>query len=150
MTVIAYAKWIGGAVALTLYSWFWWHMGGESTRLKVATAQVHQEVQAQQKDNHDRTTVAQEAKTYEAAALDPIAAPDVRVCHYTPAPAPVPSTHPAGPRTDAPAPSREPDPVPDVPGPNIGPPLVRSAHLADAQVKGLQDYITHVCQARAP
>ena len=151
MTAIAYAKWIGGAVAIALYSWFWFHMGGESTRLKVATQEVHQEVIQQTKDNHDRATVAQEAQVYEKATdpLQPIAAPVVRMC-ITPTAARLPSPHPAGPRTDAPTPSRSADPpVPTIVEWNTEP-LVRAGHDSDAQVAGLQDYITHVCQAQAP
>ncbi len=150
MTAIAYAKWIGGAAVLALYTWFWWHMGGESTRLKVATAEVHTEVQAQQKDNHDRITVAQEAKTYEAATdpLEPIAAPIVRMCIVPIASPAVPSAHSAGSGDHATAAVREPDPpVPTVVDWNTEP-LVRAGHNADAQVIALQDYITHVCQAQ--
>ncbi len=149
MTAIAWAKYVGIGAAFICQAWFWWHMGGESTRLKVATAQVHTEVQAQTKERHDQVTVAQEAKTYETAAIEPVAAPVARVCYYRTAPA-VPSAHPAGSGADAPVEQRSPDPLPAVPGPDIGPPLVRSGHLTDAKVAGLQDYIEHVCQAHAP
>ena len=95
----------------------------------------------------DTATINAEAKTYAAAQIDPIAAPVVSVCHYTPAAVPratVAGSLPHG-APNLPAPS----PPAAVPGPDIGRPLVSIGHTADAQVAGLQDYIEHVCRVAA-
>jgi hypothetical protein len=152
MTAIAYAKWIAGAVLLVLYSAFWYHLGGEGTRLKVANTEVRQATAEQRKETKDEATVAEEAKRFETAtdpALTPVAAPLVRLCHFTPV-ATVSSANAAGSGTDASAPVRAAPAEDSVPGPDIGGPIVQVGHNADAQVAGLQHYIEHVCQARAP
>jgi len=152
MIGIAYVKWIGAAAALVAYSAFWYHMGGQGTRLKVASAEVKQEKAEGIKRTADQQIVAQEGKTYAAAKaddLDPVRLPDVRVCYYAPLTR-VPSTHTAGSGSDAPAavrqgPAQDPDP-----GANITPSIVHVGNIANAQVAGLQDYINRVCQGRAP
>jgi hypothetical protein len=125
-----------------------WYFGRQGLELTAANQVVKQEVAQGKKRTTDQSTVAQEAKTYEAAEVAPLAAPVVRVCLYTPA-ASVSGAYPAGPRIDAPVDSRSPDPVPVAAGPDIGPPLVQVGHVIDAQVAGLQHYIEHVCQAKA-
>jgi hypothetical protein len=144
-------KWIGILLGLALAFGAGYHFGGLAPKLAQAKAQIKQETAAQTKDTKDQATVAQEARTYEAATdpLLPVAAPAVRVCHYTPV-ASVPSADPAGSGTDAAAPVRAANPPDPLPGPDIGRPLVQIGHNADAQIAGLQDYIEHVCQARAP
>lgn len=125
------------------------HYGALAPELAQAKTEVKQEAAQDTKRAKDETTVAQEAKTYEAAtdpALAPVTAPVVRLCKYTI----VSSPNPAGSGADAKLPVRAPDPQPSVPGPDIGRPLVQIGHNADAQVAGLQDYIARVCQAKAP
>lgn len=141
------AKAIGILVGLVAAFLFGYHFGGLAPKLAAARAEVHQESLNDAKRTTDQTTVAGEARTYEAAELAPVSAPVVRVCLYTPV-SPVSGAYAARPRTDAPVPSRSADPVPLQAGPDIGPPLVRVGHVTDAQVAGLQHYIEHVCQAK--
>lgn len=127
-----------------------WYFGRQGIELKDSKQIVKQEVAQDSKRRTDEGTVAQEAKTYEAATdpLAPLPAPIVRMCDYsTPA---VPSPHPAGSGAHAPPALRAADPpVPAVVEWDTKP-LVRDGHNADAQVAGLQDYIAKVCQAHAP
>jgi hypothetical protein len=67
----------------------------------------------------------------------------VRVCRYTPVAAP--QARAARHVPDASRPDRSPDPVS---GPDVGPNLVQVGHVADAQIAGLQDYITRVCRVQ--
>lgn len=127
------------------------YVGHLSPALKAAKTVVRQEIAQQKKTIVDQATVAEEAKTYEAATdpLAPVAAPVVRLC-YTPAFAPVPSPHPARSGTaQSPALPAAAAPAP-LPGPDIGRPVVQLGIQADAQVAGLIDYVQRVCQARAP
>jgi hypothetical protein len=126
-----------------------WHFGRQSLELSTAKVEVKQEAAIDTKRAADQTTVAEEAKTYEAAEIAPLAAPVLRVCHYTPA-ASLPGANAAGPGTHAPAADHQPDPVPDQPGPNIGPGLLRAGTIVRAQVMQLQDYVNRVCQAKVP
>lgn len=140
----------GGILAAVLLVFFaGYHVGGMAPKLAAAKIEVKQEVAADAKRTVDQTTVAQEAKTYEAAEIAPIAAPVVRMCYYSTA-ASVPSPNPAGSGAHAPLVSASANPVPGVPGPDIGSALLRTGHTVDAQVAGLQDYIDHVCLAKAP
>lgn len=123
-----------------------WHFGRQGLEVKQQKAEIAQERAQDKKRSTDRGTIAQEGKTYENAGLDPLPSPVVRLC-YSPAAAPVPGSRAPGLAPHAAASSRSADPVPDTPGPNIGPTLVRTGHVADAQVIGLQDYITRVCLA---
>jgi hypothetical protein len=131
-----------------------WHFGGQAPKLAAAKQELKQEAAEDTKRTTDQTTVAQEAKTYEAATdpLAPLPAPVVRLCYNSTTPA-VPSAHPAGPGAHGPV------PVPDAGGGDSHlptyvqwntRPLVQIGRNADAQVAGLQDYITRVCQAHAP
>src|SRR5208282_1114171 len=105
--------------------------------LAAADAIVKTEAAAQKTTTANESIVAKEANTYEDAALAPLAAPVARMCYYS-TPAAVPGPHAAGPRTDAPPPAHSPDPLPPVPGPDIGPGLLRAATIASAQVAQLQ------------
>jgi hypothetical protein len=136
---------IGVLVAIVLAFLAGWHFGRQGLELKDANQVVKQEVAQDQKRERDQTTIAQEGKAY-ADATDPLAplpAPVVRLCYSAPAPPP----RPARPAPDAPVASGKPDPVPLQAGPDVGPALVRVGHDADAQIAGLQDYITKVCRA---
>jgi hypothetical protein len=143
---------IGGILLLVADFFAGYHFGGLAPKLATANTVIKQEAAEQAKDTKDQATVAQEAKTYEAAtdpALDPIAAPRVSMCYYAPSPT-LPSTNTSGSGAHASAPvpaAAAPDPVP---GPDIGRPIVQVGHDANAQVAGLQDYIERVCQAKAP
>jgi len=143
------AKWIALGVAVIAAFLAGWHFGRQGLELKDAKTEVKQEAAQDTKRRTDEGTVAQEAKTYEAATdpLAPLAAPIVRMCDYS---TPVPTAHPAGSGAhEAPALRAADPPVPAVTLWHTEP-LVRDGHNADAQVVGLQDYIAHVCQAHAP
>jgi hypothetical protein len=126
-----------------------YHFGSLAPKLAEAKAEIKQTEAQDAKRVTDQATVAQEARSYEAAALEPIPTPVVRLCVSAP-PAAMPGAHPAGPRADAPSAPRAADPVPPVPGPDIGPELLRAAHLADAEIAALQSYVSQVCQAKTP
>jgi hypothetical protein len=113
-----------------------WHFGGQSGKLADTRAVATQEAGVIKQAATDTTTINAEAKVYAAAQVDPIAAPVVRVCLYTPA-QPVSRTAAAGSIAHAAAELPAPGPQPAVPGPDIGGPLV-------------QDYIEHVCRVKAP
>lgn len=117
------------------------HRGAQECVAADAAAVQKQETHEAVKGALDAKTINDEAQTFKntLAAPDPIDAPHVSLCHYTPStvpnpPAPRPLPHEA-------APSREPDP----PHPDVGPPLVKVGVDSDAQVRALQDYITKVC-----
>lgn len=126
-----------------------WHFGGQSGKLSDVRHVATQEAGVIKQTATDTATINAEARSYAAAQIDPIAAPAVSLCHYTPA-ATVPRAAAAGPlphaATDLPAPSTR----AALPGPDIGRPLVSIGHDADAQVIALQDYIAHVCRVPAP
>jgi hypothetical protein len=140
-----------GAIVLLVAVFFGgYHFGKLAPQLAAAKTELKQEAAAQVTETKDNAIVAQEAKTYEAAtdpALDPVAAPRVSMCYYAPL-TPMLRSAPAGSGVNASAPVRAADPEPPVPGPDIGRPLVQTGHDANAQVAGLQDYITKVCQAK--
>lgn len=122
------------------------HFGGVGPKLAAAQALEKLQAAEQKKTDVDETTIANEAKAYEAASIDPIPAPIVRLCYAAPT-ATVPDASTAGPRAHAPVSSAGANPVLGQTGPDIGPALLRTAHLADAQVTELQDYIHKVCLA---
>lgn len=138
------------ALALAIGAFFFgYHQGGLSCQLKDARTVVKETDQNLKSAAADAVTVNQEAKTYAAAPLDPIAAPVVRVCRYTPADR-VPAAATAGSLADG-SPSVRGTPAPDPhlsAGPDIGEPVVREGHIANAQVIGLQDYIARICLAK--
>lgn len=145
----------GAAIALFLLILSFgagWHFGGQSGRLADSTAVVKQEAHVITQEVTDTAIINAEAKTYAAAQIDPIAAPVVSVCHYTPTAA-VPRTATAGPLPHGTADLSAPGArgALSAPGPvDIGEPLVRVGHNADAQVAALEDYIEHVCRVPAP
>lgn len=108
----------------------------------VAKQEGHNEAKAAS----DTKEINQEAKAYAQvrAAPDPINVPHVSLCKYTPAGA-VPQAATARPIPNAAAPSGKPDPL--SPPSDVGPPLVKVGVDSDAQVLGLQDYISRVCLA---
>jgi len=144
--MIAWLK-IGGILAAVLLVFgLGFHFGSLAPKLAAATAEVKQDEAQDAKRLTDQATVAQEARSYEAAALEPIPAPVVRLCVSAP-PAALPSAHPARSGTDAPDATVPANPLPPSPGPDIGPSLMRAAAIAESQVTQLQDYVTKVCQA---
>lgn len=141
---------VGGILAAVLLVFFaGYHVGGLAPKLSNAKAEIKTALAAQQQTHTDETTIAQEAKAYEDARLAPIAAPAVRVCEYSPAGA-VRSPAAAGSGAHAPAAVDRTTEVPAVPGPDIGPGLMRAAAIATAQVTALQDYVAKVCLAGDP
>lgn len=139
-----------GAIAYSVAVFFGgYHFGTLAPKLAEAKTELKQDAAEQKKDTTDQATVAQEAKTYEAAtdpALAPVSAPHVSVCYY----APLVQSHATGSGVNAGPPVRAPDRPDPVPGPDIGRPLVQISHNADAQIAGLQDYIAKVCQGGHP
>lgn len=155
MTAIAYIKYIAIGAAFLGWSFLCYHQGGQGTRLAVADVRVKQDTAAAKTLAKDQTTVAQEAKTYEAAVADPgpVPAPVVRLCYYRTAPAAVPRATAAGSGPDASPDLRAAAAAPlasPVAGADIGKPLIAIPHACDAQVAGLQDYIRHVCAVNGP
>lgn len=149
MTAVAYAKVIGAAVlALSLFL-AGYHFGGLAPKLACVQAQVKTEALAQAKRTKDTATVAEEAKTYDAATdpVQPLPAPVVRVCRAPPAPAAVPNAAASGFRAHEATPLPAAAPRDPLPGPDIGRPVVQAGRDADAQIAGLQDYIAKVCEA---
>jgi hypothetical protein len=128
------------------------HQGAQSVKVhdQVAVAnKIAQNARQEVKDTHE---VAKEKADYDQANLAPVAAPSVRLCHYTPA---MPRAHPAGPdlhagatdrAQDLPGPGQggQPLPSPDL-GEDIGPDLIRHAREADLLLAGAQAYIRNVC-----
>lgn len=136
-------------IALALAFGMGWHFGRQGLELKDTKQLASSESATIQKTSRDQVTVAGEAKTYEDAIdpLAPIPGPIVRLCIAAPA---VPSAHPAGPGAHAAAAVRAADPQLPAVVDWDSKPVVRQGRVANAQVAGLQDYITHVCQAHAP
>lgn len=129
-----------------------YHFGGLSGRLAAAQTVVKQEVATQRRTTTDQATVAEEAKTYEAAIdpLAPLPAPVVRLCYNSTARAAVPSAHPAGSGAAPGPPIPAAAAAPTLPGPDIGRPVLQVGRRADAQVAGLIDYIQRVCRVPVP
>lgn len=94
----------------------------------------------------DAVIVTQEKQTYVQAVDRPLVRPiNVSLC-ITP---PIVRAAPASGRSPDAAPaSAEVHRDPVVQGENIGPGLQRTGQQADAQIAGLQDYITRVCRQR--
>jgi hypothetical protein len=139
----------GALVLLVLSFGAGWHFGGESGKLAESKAVAKQEAQVITQTATDTSTINTEAKAYAAAQIDPVAAPVVSLCHYTPAAAVLGAAAAgSGPHVAPHVPA--PGPPAALPGPDIGRPLVQVGHDADAQVAGLQDYIEHVCRVKAP
>lgn len=122
------------------------HRGAAACKQADTVAAAKQEGHEEAKAASDTRTINQEAKTYAQtlAAPDPIDSPHVSLCHYTPSAVPSAPTPGSSPHESAP--SRAADPV--NPPTDVGPPLVKVGVDADAQVKGLQDYIQRVCLVR--
>ncbi len=142
---------IAGAAVLALIVSFGGgvYVGRLQPQLAAAKATIKRNAINTAQESTDATRINSEAKQFAQAPLDPIAAPVVRV-QYREASACVPRAATAGSGAhaapDLPAPSI----VDSVSGPDIGRPLVSVGHIADAQVAGLQDYITHVCRVPPP
>lgn len=125
------------------------YVGRMKPALAAAQATVRRDAQNERQETTDAERINAEARRVEAAPLDPIAAPVVRVQYGAPT-ACVPRATPAGPVAHGAAGVPAPGPVDPLPGPDIGRPLVLVGHEADAQVAALQDYINHVCRVPAP
>jgi len=125
------------------------YVGRLQPQLAAAKATIKRNAENTEQEQTDATRINLEAKQLAAAALDPIAAPVVRVLYGPPA-ACVPRTPASRPLPDAAPAVPAPGPANSLPGPDIGRPLVSVGHEADAQVAGLQDYITYVCRVPAP
>jgi hypothetical protein len=145
MTVKAIAALV---VALILFGGGF-YVGRLEPQLSAAKATIKRDDQNVKQETTDAARINLEAKQFEQAPLDPIVAPLVRV-QYREAAACVPRAPAARPGADAAAAVPAPSVVDSVSGPDIGRPLVLVGHVCDAQVAGLQDYITHVCRVKAP
>jgi hypothetical protein len=153
MTALAWLKLGAGAAVAIVWSWFCYHQGGLACQVKTSNAVAKEEATQLHQDQADAKAIASEGTTY-AQVLDtnPVDPPHVSLCYYsTGASAPVPRPAPAVPgpahAAELPAPAQHvADPTP---GPDIGPDLEQLARQADAQVKGLEDYIEKVCRPGA-
>lgn len=131
------------ALVLLICGFAFWerHRGAEKCVAADVAAVQKQETHNEVKGALDAKTINDEAQTFKntLAAPDPIDAPHVSLCHYTPSVVPSAPTPRSLPHEATP--SRE----PDSPHPDVGPPLVKVGVDSDAQVRALQDYITKVC-----
>jgi hypothetical protein len=137
------------AVAVLVLFFGGFYVGRLQPQLVAAKATIQRDGQNVKQESRDVQRINAEAKAFQNADLDPIAAPVVRV-QYREASACVPRAAAAGSVADAATAVPAPGPVDSVSGPDIGRPLVLVGHTADAQVAGLQDYIAHVCRVKAP
>lgn len=122
------------------------HRGAAECRAADAAAVTKQEARNAAQAADDAKTINIEAKTYHdtLSAPAPIDSPHISVCYYKAAA--VPQAIPARSNPHAADPLRSPDPLPAVPGPDIGPELVRLGRIADALSTQRRDYIIRVCQ----
>ncbi len=135
-----------GAILYTVLVFFGgYHFGGEAPKLADARTEIKTALHQQQQTGTDETVIAEEAKSYEDAQLAPLAAPVARVCYYSNAAAGVHPAAAAGSGAHASPAALGATAVPPVPGPDIGPGVMRAAAIATAQVTALQDYIGKVC-----
>jgi len=141
----------GGALVLMAVFGLGYHFGAEAYRLDDATATVQQLTHNATQESKDAQQINEEAAHLAAAALDPVAAPVVRV-YYPPPAAVVSRATASGPIPACPSlPAGHPaDPLPAARSVDIGKPLVQLGHDADAQIDQLLDYIDHVCRVPAP
>lgn len=127
------------------------YVGRLAPQLADAKAIIKNDAQNQKQESSDVQRINQEAVAFHDASLDPIPAPVVRVQYLAPtACVPgAPAARPSAPSAPLPG-GHPPDPLPP-PGPvDIGEPLVRIGHDADAQVDQLLDYIDTVCLKKRP
>lgn len=122
------------------------HRGAEKCINADKAAVTKQVAHNEAKGEQDAQTINLEAQTFKnvVAAPEPIDAPHVSLCHYTPSFVPGPKA--AGPVPHAAAPSGSEDT--GNPKRDVGPPLVKAGQVSDAQVLALQDYISRVCLVR--
>lgn len=131
--------WLVTLVAAFLFGYHQGRLGIEVHDAREVIKQVAHNESAQKIED---STIAIEAKAYDDLLLEPVPAPVVRLCTNARA---VPASRPAALAAHAEAPGREPDQPDLIQGPDIGRPLVTAGRDADAQIAGLQDYITRVC-----
>jgi len=123
------------------------HQGARSCEVNDKAAVAKDEQKAASDYAKGVTTVFQEAATYDAAIRAPVDRPiRFSVCQpsrrgpATQDPAPSPGTDAATPvRTES---------APDSVQRDVGPELLTVGRDADAQIAGLQDYISRVCPVR--
>ena len=144
MMILPYIKYIVGVIVILGAFLLGYHQGGQSVKLTDAKAAVKQQAANDAKRQDDLKEIEIERSAYAQSRIDPVPAPVVRLCKYT-ATGPVPKAAAAAGAAHAAAGNGGADPLP---GPDIGSYLVLGAHRCDAQVKGLQDYITRICLAK--
>lgn len=120
------------------------HRGAAQCLKDNAIAVAKQQARNAAQAADDTKTINFEAQAYAhtLAAPAPIDSPHVSVCYYK-----VPQASPARPITQPPDTLRSADPVPPIPGPDIGPSLVRVGRIADALAAQRLDYISRVCNS---
>lgn len=139
-----------GLVIVGLLGWIY-HQGGKSCRNQVQTEKAHQETEQAKTDVRNAHEVAREEREYHetiSRPVDPV--PAVRLCRPRSAPVPTPRAPTEGAHEAPLDRSDHPHDDQEGPGPDIGPELVTAGRNADAQVKGLQDYILNVCLKPRP
>jgi hypothetical protein len=122
--------------------WYFEHRGAKECKAADVAAVATQEAHNADVVKTDTATNTQIEDTLHAAQIAPIAAPVVRLCYYKASPLPNPTPTTSGPDV-SPTVREEP-----VAGPDIGRPILTQGRNADAQIAGLQSYITKVCLVR--
>lgn len=129
--------------------WFGFHERSIEHAKDVAADTKAVAVQTRKDDQvvaADTEIVKKEAFDYAKSLDTPVAhAPVVSVCVNAPSPVPAPAEAQARPRADATPVVRAADPPVPAERRWDTSPIVQIGHDADAQIKGLQDYINRVC-----
>jgi hypothetical protein len=125
------------------------HAGAQSCVLAQTKLALKQEAQNTADASAAAVQVQREVTDHAQAVAAPVRAPVVRVCPAAQPPHPggVLQTPAAAPGADAPAPVSDPAQS-DPRGRDIGTPIEKVGQAADAQIAGLEDYITNVCLRR--
>lgn len=139
---------LGIIVAIVLgFAWHERYVGGQKCLRNVEKANAVETAKEDKQHTTDLSTVTIEGKTYAAAKSAPLAtpAPVIRMCPK------LPGKTVLGPAEARPSPD---DGAPGGGGNSSQPtiwdttPLVKTGRDADAQIRGLQDYIITVCRPK--
>lgn len=138
-----------GVIAVMAVSGFFYieHLGAQKCVKDYEAASAVETRKENVQHGKDVTTTQNEGQTFEAAKTAPVApAPVVSLCSPLHRPAKqAPATPTSSPDAKAPG-GATPEELPPVRWDTE--PIVRIGHEADAQIAGLQDYITNVCRPK--
>ena len=144
MIAIACGAAVGG---VALYNHHERDIGAQKCVAEVQATNTQVEIHNAAVEASDSEIIKQEATNYAAATTAPVLKP-VRVYIHVAPPPDVPSPPAARPSADASPTDGGSDHGGPVPTQSFGPELQAIGHDADAQIAGLQDYISKVCLAR--